>query len=362
MDECRRLRESSLDADDKDAICKFVEFKTAQGVGFGRQSTIMSILRIVSTKHCKGVRLVDIDADALRTIFVDIQRTEYKEWTRFFYESTLKSFLVWRDPDVFTGITIKHPRGIPIDATLTKTDIDRMLLYASVRDTAIIAVLYESGVRVGELLALRHEDVVFDDFGAKLKVHGKTGWRIVRVVWSASYLAMYLDGMSVTHPTDTIWRTLDGRKLLSYFALTKQLKVIAQRAGIKKRVNPHYFRHSAATNLSTKLTESQLAEYLGWVQGSNMPSVYVHLSSRDLDRDILKLYRIETEPKEPSELMVIRCSRCGVVNPIHYRLCRNCSLPLTVAGAVGEDRALKEKFIKFMNLARNNPELKELLE
>lgn len=40
--------------------------------------------------------------------------------------------------------------------------------------------------------------------------------------------------------------------------------------------------------MANYLTEAQMNDYFGWVQGSGMPSVYVHLSGRDVDDAILK--------------------------------------------------------------------------
>lgn len=47
------------------------------------------------------------------------------------------------------------------------------------RDKTIIAVCFEAGLRVSELLTLDVKDVSFDDYRAKIKVRGKTGERIV---------------------------------------------------------------------------------------------------------------------------------------------------------------------------------------
>jgi len=40
--------------------------------------------------------------------------------------------------------------------------------------------------------------------------------------------------------------------------------------------------------MANYLTEAQMNAYFGWVQGSDMPSIYVHLSGRDIDDAILK--------------------------------------------------------------------------
>jgi len=61
------------------------------------------------------------------------------------------------------------------------------------------------------------------------------------------------------------------------------IRKLVKRAGIKRRVHLHGFRHTAATRLARLLTEAELEQYLGWVQGSKMAATYVRLSSRDVD-------------------------------------------------------------------------------
>ena len=54
----------------------------------------------------------------------------------------------------------------------------------------------------------------------------------------------------------------------------------------------------------------------GWVQDSDMASVYVHLSGRDVDRAILKLYGMEMDKEDNGELpKPKKCLRCGETNP-----------------------------------------------
>lgn len=50
------------------------------------------------------------------------------------------------------------------------------------RDKALIAILYDSGARVGEIAGLLVKHVSFDQLGAVIMVKGKTGMRRVRLV------------------------------------------------------------------------------------------------------------------------------------------------------------------------------------
>ncbi len=76
------------------------------------------------------------------------------------------------------------------------------------------------------------------------------------------------------------------------------LEEAKERVGLEKPVNPHHFRHSRATFLASKFTESQMCEWFGWVQGSDRPATYVHMSGRDVDGTYKELHDID-EKKEP---------------------------------------------------------------
>ena len=113
-----------------------------------------------------------------------------------------------------------------------------------------------------------------------------------------------------------------------YKDLHAQIRRIARRAGIKKRIYPHLFRHTRATRLLAKVPESIGAKYMGWVNGSKMVGVYVHLASEDVEEAILKMYGIKTNGNG-KDLEVRQCPRCLQVNPATSRFCSRCGLPLT---------------------------------
>lgn len=107
-----------------------------------------------------------------------------------------------------------------------------------------------------------------------------------------------------------------------------QIKKIAKRAGIKKRIYPHLFRHTRATRLLAKVPESIGAKYMGWVSGSKMVGAYIHLASEDVDEAILRMHGIKTNGNN-KDLEVKQCPRCLMVNPATSRFCSRCGLPLT---------------------------------
>ncbi len=68
------------------------------------------------------------------------------------------------------------------------------------------------------------------------------------------------------------------------------VKEMAQKAGLRKRVYPHLFRHSRATELANVLTDQQMKQYFGWGKDSAMVGRHTHLSGKETDKAILEYY------------------------------------------------------------------------
>jgi len=278
----------------------------------------------------------------LFSLVEQIERKSWADWTKHDYKVALKKFFRWLKqtddyPDEVRWIKakVKNANHKLPEEVLTQEEIKRLAVTASnARDRAFIQVLYESGCRIGEFLSLRTKSVQFDRYGAVLLVNGKTGSRRVRIISSAPSLATWLENHPLrSNPEAPLWVILGTRNnhgLMSYGSTSKLLKDLAERAGVKKAVNPHSFRHARATHLASSLTEAQLKEMFGWVQSSDMASTYVHLSGRDVDNALLRLQGIVQEDEEKREqvLKVRGCQRCQESNDPVSKFCRRCGSPL----------------------------------
>jgi integrase/recombinase XerD len=103
-----------------------------------------------------------------------------------------------------------------------------------------------------------------------------------------------------------------------------------KKAGLHKRIYPHLLRHSRATELANFLTEAQMKELLGWVQGSDRASTYVHLCGRDVDGALLAANGItpDREDKKPLALSLAKCPRCGKGSGSNAQFCPVCGMVL----------------------------------
>jgi integrase/recombinase XerD len=80
---------------------------------------------------------------------------------------------------------------------LTPQEVESLIHSADkLRDKCMISVGFEGGFRASELLLMNVGSVTFDEKGATVRVGGKTGARVVRLISSVPILARYLE----THP------------------------------------------------------------------------------------------------------------------------------------------------------------------
>jgi len=170
--------------------------------------------------------------------------------------------------------------------------------------------------------------------GVVINVSGKTGSRRVRLVSSTLFLQEWINRHSLhDDPEAFVWcKESEPAKLVGYDRIRDMLKDVAKRAGVKKKVNPHNFCHSRASLMANHLTESQLKEVFGWTQASRMASVYVHLSGKNTDTAVLRMYgKVVEEEVKRGVLLPKECLRCKTQNEPTNKYCRLCGLPLDEA-------------------------------
>jgi integrase/recombinase XerD len=231
--------------------------------------------------------------------------------------------------DWFT-VTINNANKKIPEELLTEAEMfDIIKCGKSDRDRALMAILCESGCRVGEIGTMQIKHLTFEEHGARITVNGKTGMRKILVIKSTPYLQAWIN----SHPLrdnleEPLWVNYRNT-ILSYSMICGILKKCAKNAGIRKRVYPHLLRHSRATLMAKSMAEAPMKHYLGWAQSSKMAGVYIHLSGKDTDEAILASNGIKIEKDEvESPLKPKKCLRCSKINGATDKFCGGCSMPL----------------------------------
>jgi len=293
---------------------------------------------------------------------------KYSESSQYTHKAVLRKLLKFiGNNKLAESIKCRNPSSnkLPEDL-LTREEIDRMLnATLTPRDSAILATLYESGARKGELSSVRLKNVTFDINGCVVTLPaGKTGARRIRLVFASSFLQTWIN----CHPTKEDPESFLFVSLRSPFpklsnaGLYNQLQRLAERAGVTKRVNPHSWRHMRATELAMVLSDQTLKAYLGWTAGSSQAQTYVHLSGRDIDTAILKIHGIETPYNKSNKLNTCRCQRCKEIQDDKNVYCFKCGYPLHDDGVKILEKESDEFEMMFLKLTAEYPELLNKLD
>ncbi len=331
------LEKSGISDVNKDLIRCFCDFKTATKVKLPRIAKYIGTLRIIAERYLNDRDFTDISKKGIISIVAKIERSNLSDWTKHDYLVIIKTFFKYLEKDdLVSWIRPGNPGTTtqPEDL-LSEGDILAMIDAASsTRDKALIACIYEGALRVGEVGGLRIRDVSLHRLCAKVRVNGKTGPRAVTLIFAAPYIAQWL-GM---HPfrgdrNAPLWtcggvgRSPTGMK---YGALRQQIRRIAERANVNAKCNLHNFRHTRGTHLALRITELQLKQYLGLSPNSKMAAVYVHMSGRDIDRDLLRLYGLQPMEEREPLLKPVQCPDCGALNTLDAPVCASCRTSLAV--------------------------------
>lgn len=220
-------------------------------------------------------------------------------WT---YLKAINRFLAWaKEEGEGTGAKAPVPRLTQkVIEVLSRDEIKRMEDAAqSSRDELIVRILGDTGLRVGELVALRTSDLRQESRQYTLRVRGKGGRERLVPITSELHrrLTRYI---ASKRPTDSASERvfLSLRKVGDdYVPLTESgvqqlIHDLAEKAGIKRRVHPHLFRHSAATFLLQQgMNPLLVAQVLGHSSLAMIQKVYAHLSVSDASAAMMKALR-----------------------------------------------------------------------
>ena len=239
---------------------------------------------------------------------------------------------------------IKLMRKLPEDL-LSREDVSRLIAAADgTRDKALIATIFESGARRGEIEHCRIKDIMSNTNGFHMRLDGKTGQRQVLLHIYQTYLRDWLNAHPMGNdPTMPLFGKFEGDKYIALDgkAIYYIVRKTAKRAGIKSRCYPHLFRHSIATIMARTLSEQQLKARFGWDPGSTVVADYVHLSGKDVDDTLLEAYGI-IETKKDDGTRVNVCVRCNMQVSPGIRYCPNCGQATTTTVAQDDESKLRE--------------------
>jgi len=248
----------------------------------------------------RGLALAEVDADEVGFYLNHLAAQELSARSRARKVSALRNFFAFlveeerveENPCAYLP-TPKLPRRLPQILTeqevLALLEAPRLDKPAGYRDRAMLEVLYGSGLRVSELLALNLGDI--DELGF-VRCTGKGNKE--RIVPLGSH-ALRATELYVRHARPRLCKDYRERALfvnqrgqrLTRQGFWKIIKAWAKEAGIEKNITPHMLRHSFATHLLRGGADLRsVQEMLGHADLATT-QIYTHLDKGHL-RDVYR--------------------------------------------------------------------------
>lgn len=210
-----------------------------------------------------------------------------------FYKFLIYNDILDTDPTLMLE-TPKAARKLP--EVLTLDEIERMLDVIDLskdegqRNLAIIEVLYGSGLRVSELINLKLSNVHLSEKYMLVEGKGSKQRLVPLSDESIKQIEFWLQDRCHLNikpgNEDYLFLNRRGAKLTRVMILYI-VKDLAERAGIKKNISPHTFRHSFATHLLEGGANLRMIQMMLGHENLVTTEIYTHLDLNYLREEVI---------------------------------------------------------------------------
>ncbi|MEO0096066.1 MAG: site-specific tyrosine recombinase/integron integrase [candidate division WOR-3 bacterium] len=194
---------------------------------------------------------------------------------KFYYGSMLKKKFIHE---------VKRPRrDRKLPVVLSKEEIAKILnsVY-NIKHKAILMLTYSAGLRVGEVVKLKLEDI--DSNRMLIHIKGSKGRKDRYTVLSETALQMLREFWKKYRPKKWLFEGAREERHLSIRSVDKIFRNACSKARIKKDVSVHTLRHSFATHLLEAGTDLRYIQELLGHAHSKTTEIYTHVSTKSLGK------------------------------------------------------------------------------
>lgn len=271
-----------------------VERGLAENTLASYNSDLQQFLQYLENSRVKSLR--EVNHGLLVAYLVKMQQegrapatiSQHLAALKAFYHFLLKERLVDSDPTA----NLESPRQTKkLPQVLTVDEVERLLSQprpdtpAGLRDKAMLELLYATGLRVSELVALNVDQVNLE--GEFVRCLGKgSRERVVPMGQVACFhVRTYLEngrGKLIKKKMEpALFVNQHGRRL-SRQGCWKILKGYARAANLKKEITPHTLRHSFATHLLENGADLRSVQELLGHADIGTTQIYTHLTRKKI--------------------------------------------------------------------------------
>ena len=257
----------------------------------------------------------EVTYDILKDYLIYVSEVGVTNRTQARCISSIRSFFKFL---VFDGQLENNPTklleapkiGRKLPNILTVEEIDSMLNAVEMykpegqRNKAIIEMLYSCGLRVSELISIKVSNINFRTGVVKIEGKGNKE-RLIPLSKNAKdeikrYLKVYRDWLDIEKEYEDVLFLNKRGTALSRVMVFNIIKHLANRAGIKKNVSPHTFRHSFASHLVSGGADLRAVQDMLGHESILTTEIYTHLDDHYL-KDTINKFHPRSKDKEDQQ-------------------------------------------------------------
>lgn len=162
------------------------------------------------------------------------------------------------------------------------------------RNRAIIETLYACGLRVSELINLKISDLYFEENFIQVTGKGNKQRLVPIGAFTQKFINIYRNEIRNHQEIDKkskdiLFVNRHGRKLTRAMIFTI-IKDLTEKAGLKKNISPHTFRHSFATHLLKNGADLRAIQQMLGHESITTTEIYTHIDREHLTEIINKFH------------------------------------------------------------------------
>lgn len=212
---------------------------------------------------------------------------------RCFFQYLLNNNLINEDPTLNLK-SLKSEKKIP--SILTIEEVNQLLSqpdttsYKGARDKAMLELLYATGIRVSEIIAIDIKDLDLD-LGILTVKDNNIGQRVIPIGNMAidaltSYITTYISEDNFTED-EPLFMNYSGNRLTRQ-GFWKIIKQYAKKANIDKSITPHTLRHSFAVHLIENGADMKTVQEILGHSDISTTQIYSFASN---DKELREVYK-----------------------------------------------------------------------
>ena len=179
---------------------------------------------------------------------------------------------------------VKRPRkDKKLPVVLSKEEVARILSSVdNLKHRAILMLIYSAGLRVGEVVKLRSEDI--DSERTLIHIKGGKGRKDRYTMLSQTALQALKEYQEQYKSVKWLFEGARAGRYLSTRTVEKILEHACEKAKIRKDVSVHSLRHSFATHLLESGTDLRYIQELLGHKNSKTTEIYTHVSTQNIGK------------------------------------------------------------------------------